>query len=1021
MEPMLPKLEKERDNLLLGEVAALLHDVGKCHNDFIKRQLGNSIAYDYENVVSPQKAIGLRPDVMQIFSVVTTVREWTINLCRNTMVWRDPTIVSLANTISNRIPAQDSTLTKAREIRDFMSLKGIKHNLDEVVQQQKDARFVAGKIMGAAALYALWQNNDPGVFTNNDAHDIQEILLNESVSLLGEKYRLGEILLLYHGDFQPFENLPTDCIFWLGPPSSHQQLYTLSLLNKCHGVAHVDKAGGIRPLQAFISTAFGSTKAVIGYSGSTDLTSVAMKIPFARLQERSKLIDYLRNYFQFALGDTSKPFNEITLWDWSWSVAALYKAALAKYHLTTLPPWPQPIRDLKWRTLRVTVDVLGLLAKAHRIPDTLGYRRVVDRVFRHIKYIVEEKYPLGNEIYRDSTGIYFTFPDLAESQLYEELRTEILALPLMRHYPELTPVIDVGTSWGEQAAPRKWADAPKMLKEPHQASKSDIKTGSMYNKLDWQKIGIWQVDDEVCPVCGIRGFQKKGRDPDGEYRQQRCNICEKRTKGILAVWQKGVMCETPWLDEIADQHDRIALIVGRFELDEWLSGKIINTLPAAKPTGGPLVAKEPSPARIMRVWRTTEEFWTTTQGIIAYQLALGTNHLRNQRWQLTITWDNGSAPRLKESVLDGLSDGVPISIFPCDKTQRGLKRTYVTIMNVQLCKGLTADRKIRVRQDNGDWREGIINAIQPMKERFSHRFDFLSTYQPTRTILTSPDQFLALVPGVDALEIARQIAAQYAEEMGKVRSRLPLDLALVYFHRKMPLYAVMDAARRFLDDTSRSEAKWKVMTCSDDPATRITKVAFANGVDWKVSTGFGDGSGDDFYPYIALANGCKPRGNRNYTVHAGKPEERTYTHISELGGGDEVWVAPSRFSYLWLDNSTRRYSIGAPDGDAPFATQQVPLEEIELLTTMWQSIKSAKITDTTLHGVIQLLLEKRMAWNDDATFAQFARDVLRHSNLYCVLFTSQQVPSEAESLAAIERLFRCFDLHHRIMKVKLAD
>ena len=35
-ESYLKKLKSKRNDILLGEIAALLHDIGKCHPDFIK-------------------------------------------------------------------------------------------------------------------------------------------------------------------------------------------------------------------------------------------------------------------------------------------------------------------------------------------------------------------------------------------------------------------------------------------------------------------------------------------------------------------------------------------------------------------------------------------------------------------------------------------------------------------------------------------------------------------------------------------------------------------------------------------------------------------------------------------------------------------------------------------------------------------------------------------------------------------------------------------------------------------------
>jgi hypothetical protein len=88
--------------------------------------------------------------------------------------------------------------------------------------------------------------------------------------------------------------------------------------------------------------------------------------------------------------------------------------------------------------------VLGLYAKAIKIGDLLGYKRAVERACEAVKKLIEEEYPFGNEIYRDSTGIYFTFPDLdLPADLAQEIRRRVEAVEM-----ELAPRIAVTVAMG---------------------------------------------------------------------------------------------------------------------------------------------------------------------------------------------------------------------------------------------------------------------------------------------------------------------------------------------------------------------------------------------------------------------------------------------------------------------------------------------------------------------------------------------------------------------------------------------
>ena len=187
--------------------------------------------------------------------------------------------------------------------------------------------------------------------------------------------------------------------------------WLLRVLGRCHSAAHVEKElsdsdTSTKQLQANtrLSTAFGlEGNPIVG------LTSTLAKLPFHSMCDRATFVPQVERLFDTALGDTRRPVNEVTLSDWSGAVAALYKSALSGALLGIKPANPD---DLRWRLLRVNFDVLALYAKAIKIGDLLGYQRAVDEACETVKKLIEEEYPLGNEIYRDSTGIYFTFPDL---------------------------------------------------------------------------------------------------------------------------------------------------------------------------------------------------------------------------------------------------------------------------------------------------------------------------------------------------------------------------------------------------------------------------------------------------------------------------------------------------------------------------------------------------------------------------------------------------------------------------------
>lgn len=89
--------------------------------------------------------------------------------------------------------------------------------------------------------------------------------------------------------------------------------------------------------------------------------------------------------------------------------ASMFKAVLANLfldnsNLSNYQPNPSTIR---WRILGIQYDKLGLAEKGFKLASISWYRETVKEIDGKIKEMLEVEYPIGNEIYRDETGIYF--------------------------------------------------------------------------------------------------------------------------------------------------------------------------------------------------------------------------------------------------------------------------------------------------------------------------------------------------------------------------------------------------------------------------------------------------------------------------------------------------------------------------------------------------------------------------------------------------------------------------------------
>ena len=369
----------------------------------------------------------------------------------------------------------------------------------------------------------------------------------------------------------------------------------------------------------------------------------------------------------------------------------------------------------------------------------------------------------------------------------------------------------------------------------------------------------------------------------------------------------------------------------------------------------------------------------------------------------------------KENVpYDGTVDGKAISLLWRKEAQH-----FITIRNLQLSGEIKPGQVIRLDDPDKPGRQFTITVQGTMPIPGA-----MGAYAPYLPLLASPDQFLALVPAADALEIAEKIRAAYAEQFGKVQNRLPLFLGLVFFQRKISLTAVMDTARRMLAAPLKEES-WTV-------AQDVTngQIAFKNGVEWNISTVMGDGTTpDSWYPYFFVTKG-KPNCQRCFQLRkegdtdpqkvgsvSEKYADRWLVHMSYLKQDDVVQVTPSRFTYLFLENTARRFRFD-PERDVML------LDELPRLMKMWDDLKSSGITDTGLRNVQALLEHKGETWGRDSKeFEHLTRTTLKEAGLFerkdqnghplPDVVTPQDVVSG--------RFARCLELHLYILKLKIKE
>jgi hypothetical protein len=763
------------------------------------------------------------------------------------------------------------------------------------------------------------------------------------------------------------------------------------LIGALHGVAHIEKEGDPQQHKqpyrdVFRASPFGQEERV--ETGMMQESTAALNaLPLADMKQiasdqRRDWLARMRAKMRRGLADNRRPHNEISLWDWGYTVATLAKAATVYIYKNG---WPADLADVPFCTLRINLNRLERYARSDKISDLLGVRQVLDDAFDQVQGLLEETYALSNRFYHDETGAYYLFSDLNYSdEEMAALRQEIQA-----HFPpDLRPQVH----WGERVTAggldqdkklsRKLVAEPreKALQEPPVRADNNL----YLFESEWSEGR--PENAEICTVCGVRpvGYPRQETAPAVEQdlahwatqnkAEQRnvCRVCLDRRGRRAQEWAKNGLqgTSTIWTDEVADDNGRLALLVGKLGLEGWLDGALLDTIQVASNT-----TKTPSPARLYRIAETARAFW---EGVSD---RLTPNEIGQRPFRLALYPDH--PPDLGDFHAYELEvDGIALSVVWDKPNGRFLTAENLGYFVQRWQKSLD-ELPGRLQGRAFDILEPpeYRRARQSLLRAKIERVEALDGYHPDIPLLAEPSVCMILIPADKALALARAVKCEYEAQMGRVRDRLPLHLGLVFCQRRTPIRAVLEAGRSMLEMSGPFEmnigAGWEGwrLVAKNAPSPGECELVFDNGITWRVPILAGDGSTkDDWYPRL----------------YVGDTWDRKQTkHVTELRVPNEyqpwkVWGRPSRFDFEFLDITARRFEIAYDEnGRRPRRTRPFYLEDLDRFEKLWSYVE--RLTKTQRHQVIRTIEATRETWHGqdhdgesatDEVFQQFVADTL---------------------------------------------
>lgn len=702
---------------------------------------------------------------------------------------------------------------------------------------------------------------------------------------------------------------------WRGVLGKEMQL---GLLVGClHGTAHIEKEGEpYQHKQAYINvfraTSFGLEER-IGTDSSQELTDALNALPLADIEQittaqRSDWLAKMKAHMSRGLADNRRPHNEVSLWDWGYTVATMTKAAAAWIFKNG---WPVDLNNLSYRTLRINLDILERYIHSDKISDLLGMRQALDEAFQEVKKLLEEKYALGNRFYHDETGVYYLLPDIFNNIELAALRAEIQA----QFPPDLCPQVHLGEcitagqiDEDKELARKLVADLRMEALKDMRGAPVDTDNNLYLFEDEWNKGR--PENAEICLACGVRpvGYPRYNSQSEVERElspwatqkkaEQRnvCRICLNRRGRRAEQWATAELQGTIWTDEVADDSGRIALLIGKLGLEGWLDGKLLSSIQVTSST-----SKLPSPARLYRIAETARAFWEKVKDKLTPDV------IAQRPFRLALYPQVDSLPDLGDFHAYELDvDGVVLSVVWDKPNSRFLTVDNLTYFAQRLDTGLDKiENRLSGRMFHVLEPSAFLQPGQPLVETVIKRVKRLADYQPVIPLLAEPSVYLMLVPADQALTLARAVKREYEEQMGRVRDRLPIYLGLVFCQRRTPIRAVLEAGRAMLGmDAGEKWEGWHLIAKDDTSNPTECKLNFDNGINWRIPVISGDSTQkDEWYPRLYEGDSWIHRQTKHVSAlrvrNPGIPPTR----------GWKVWIRPSRFDFEFLDATGRRFEI----------------------------------------------------------------------------------------------------------------